>query len=244
MNDESDLMSNIAKQILQEMNQPFQEKLKTEFSTYLRDIGQKDRVIELADAIDWKPLVNLFETEYIKLWMKMAVPDNIKELRGLKNEFRKIVLANIKKRLFHFTYVYIKDRVKNDNINAGNLNSTLYELFKNGMCELFRVFDYQFTLSSLKKSNDPKIIIRQIEVLRKKADSGKKILGSEQLSEEEKVFKMIDEQLLKNEKEGRRWSIKAVCDYFGSNELKYGKDKVHQWELDDFFKRYQLHNKK
>ena len=180
-------MSDTAKQILEEMNQPLQEKLKNEFNNYLCDIEQKGEVTELAEIIDWKPLVKLFETEYIKLWMKMTVPDNIKELKSLKNEFQRMVLANIKQRLFHFTYIYLKDRVKNGNINAGNLNSTLYELFENGMCELFRVFDYQFTLSSLKKSNDPKIIIRQIEELRKKAESVQKSLGNEQLNEEEKV---------------------------------------------------------
>ena len=237
-------MSDTAKNIIVELNQSLNENLKNDFQLYLHDIEQNGKVVELADIIDWNPLVKLFETEYIKLWKKMAVPENVKDLKGLKNEFQKMVMANLKQRLFHFTYVFIKERVKNNNINAGNLNSSLYELFDSGMYELFRVFDYQFTLSSLNKSKDPKIIIRQIEELRKKAESGEKLLGSEQLNEEDKVFRMIDEQLLKNEKEGRRWSIRAVCEYFGRNEFKFGKDKAHQSELDDFYKRYQMYKNK
>jgi hypothetical protein len=237
------IMSNQAKQILAEMNQPLHEKLKSEFATYLREIRQKDNLTGITELINWKPFAKLFETEYIKLWKKMGVPDNLKELKVLKNEFQRLILVNIKKRLFHFSYLIIKDKKKKDNINAAILNSSLNKLFENGIYELFRVYDYQFTLSSLNKSNDSKIIIKQIEELRNKAKSGEKLLGSNQLSEEEKVFKKIDEQLLKNEKEGRRWSVRAVCDYYGSNELNYGKDKAHQVELDNFYKRYQEHRK-
>jgi len=50
--------------------------------------------------------------------------------------------------------------------------------------------------------------------------------------------------LLKNEKEGRRWSIRAVCDLYASNELKLGRGKANQFELDNFFKRYEAYNKK
>ena len=236
-------MNNVAKQILGEINQSLYEKLRNEFHTYLRDIEQKDKITEIADKIDWVPLAKLFEMEYIKLWRKMAVPDNIKELKALKNEFERMVLANLKHKLFHSVYIFIKGRVNNDNINAGNLNVSLYEFFESGMYELFRVFDYQFILSSLKKGNDPKIIIRQIEELRKKAKSGEKLLDNGQLGDEEKVFRMIDEQLLKNEKEGRRWSVRAVCDLYASNELNYGKGKARQSELDDFFKRYEGYKK-
>jgi hypothetical protein len=236
-------MSNQAKQILSELNQPLHEKLRNEFSVYLREIEQKNNLTKISELINWKLFIQLFETEYIKLWKKMGIPDNLKELKVLKSEFQRLVFASIKKRLFHFTYLFLKNRAKNENINAVDLNNPLNELFENGIYELFRVYDYQFTLSSLNKSNDSKIIIRQIEELRKKGKSEKILTGNNQLGDEEKVFKKIDEQLLKNEKEGRRWSVRAVCDYFGSNELNYGKDKTHQVELDDFFKRYQEHRK-
>jgi hypothetical protein len=233
-------MSNQAKQLLVEINQPLHEKLKSEFATYLSEIGQKDN---LTGLINWKLFVKLFELEYIKLWKKMGIPDNLKELKVLKGEFQRLVLASIKKRLFHFTYLFLKNKVKNENINAADLNNSLNELLENGIYELFRVYDYQFTLSSLNKSNDSKIIIKQIEELRRKGKSEKIMVGSNQPDDEKKVFKKIDEQLLKNEKEGRRWSVRAVCDYYGTNELNYGKGKAHQVELDDFFKRYQEHRK-
>jgi hypothetical protein len=234
-------MGNQAKQILVEMNQPLHEKLKSEFAVYLREIGQKNNLTGLFELLNWQPFVKLFEIEYIKLWKKMGIPENLKEFKILKSEFRRLVLVNIKRRLFYFTYLFLKSKTRNE--NAVSLNNSLNELFENGIYELFRVYDYQFTLSSLNKINDSKIIIKQIEELRKKGKSEKIMVGSNQPGDEKKVFKKIDEQLLKNEKEGRRWSVRAVCDYYGSNELNYGKGKAHQVELDDFFKRYLEHRK-
>ncbi|UCH66186.1 MAG: hypothetical protein JSW63_03380 [Ignavibacterium sp.] len=236
-------MSNQAKQILVEMNQPPYEVLRDEFSVYLREIEQRDNLSKLTGLINWKPFIKLFDTEYIKLWKKMGIPDDLKELKILKSEFKRLVFASIKKRLFHFTYLFLKNKAKNNNVNAVDLNNSLTELFENGIYELFRVYDYQFTLSSLNKSNDSKIIVKQIEELRKKGKSEKILTGNNQHGEEAKMFKKIDEQLLKNEKEGKRWSARAVCDYYASNELNYGKGKANQGELDDFFKRYQEHRK-
>ena len=237
-------MNDTAKNILVEMNQSLLEKLRNEFRSYLINVNQNDKLAKLGDTIDWKPLLKLFETEYIKLWIKMAVPDDIKELKGLKIEFQRLVLSNIKQKLFYFTYIFLKDQENNDDINFSNLNSSLYKLFENGMSELFRVFEYQFTLLSLKKGADPTTVVKQINELRRKVVSGEKVLDNGHHNDEEKVFKMIDEQLLKNEKEGRRWSIRAVCDLYASNELKLGRGKANQFELDNFFKRYEAYNKK
>ena len=236
-------MSNQAKQILVEMNQPLHENLRDEFIVYLREIEQRDKLSKLTALINWIPFITLFEREFIKLWRKMGIPDNLKELKNLKSEFRRLIFTSIKKRLFHFTYLFLRNKAKNEITNAENLNNSLTELFENGIYELFRVYDYQFTLSSLNKTNDSKIIIKQIEELKKKGKSEKILTGNNQQGEEAKVFKKIDEQLLKNEKEGRRWSVRAVCDYYASNELNYGKSKDHQAELDNFFKRYQEHMK-
>ena len=237
-------MNDTAKNILVEMNESLHEKTRNEFRSYLINVNQNDKVAKLGDTIDWKPLLKLFETEYLKLWIKIAVPDDIKELKGLKIEFKRLVLANIKQRIFYFTFVFLKDQVNNDEINVSNLNGSLYKLIENGMSELFRVFEFQLTLFTLKKGNNPTTVLKQINTLRKNVVSGGKVLDNGQHSDEEKVFKMIDEHLLKNEKEGRRWSVRAVCDLYASNELKYGRGKAHQFELDNFFKRYEAYNKK
>jgi len=237
-------MNDTAKNILVEMNQSLLEKLRNEFRSYLINVNQSDKLAKLGDTIDWKPLLKLFETEYIKLWIKMAVPDDIKELKGLKIEFQRLVLSNIKQKLFYFTYIFLKGQENNDDINFSNLNSSLYKLFENGMSELFKVFEYQCTLLSLKKGADPATVVKQINELRRKVVSGEKVLDNGHHNDEKKVFKMIDEQLLKNEKEGRRWSIRAVCDLYASNELKLGRGKANQFELDNFFKRYEAYNKK
>ena len=55
---------------------------------------------------------------------------------------------------------------------------------------------------------------------------------------ETKVFQMIEKELERRERVGQRWSIRAACDYFGSNELGYMQDSSHQSELDNFYQRY------
>ena len=79
-------MGNQAKQILVEMNQTPHEKIKSEFAVYLREIGQKDNLSGLFELLNWQPFVKLFDIEYIKLWKKMGIPENLKEFKILKNK--------------------------------------------------------------------------------------------------------------------------------------------------------------
>ena len=230
-------MSDVAKNILHEMNKPLSERLKDQFVKYLEEIDQA-KLIEVAKRIDWNPAVQLFELEYKRLWSNMAVPKSVKELRELNTEFTNLVLASIKQRLFSSTYNYLKSLKEEKKIDNENINSLMNDFFSAGMYDLFRVFDYQLTLTSLSKNDDPKVIIRKIQGLKKRAEVGDKFAGKKQLVDETKVFQMIDKELERREKVGQRWSIRAACDYFGSNELGYTQDISHQSELDNFYKRY------
>lgn len=230
-------MSDIAKNILHEMNKPLSERLKDQFVKYLEEIDQA-KLIEVAKRIDWNPVVQLFELEYKRLWSNMAVPKSVKELKELNTEFTNLVLASIKQRLFYSTYTYLKSLSDEKKIVNENISSIMNDLFSAGMYDLFRVFDYQLTLTSLSKNDDPKVIIRKIQGLRKRAEVGDKFADKKQLVDETKVFQMIDKELERREKVGQRWSIRAACDYFGSNELGYRQDSSHQSELDNFYKRY------
>ena len=148
------------------------------------------------------------------------------------------MFASIKQRLFYSTYTHLKSLKEGKKIDNGNINTMMNDLFSAGMYDLFRVFDYQLTLTSLSKNDDPKVIIRKIQGLRKREEIGEKFSGKKQLVDETKVFQMIDKELERREKVGQRWSIRAACDYFGSNELGYRQDSSHQSELDNFYKRY------
>jgi hypothetical protein len=236
-------MSDIAKRILIEMNQPLHERLNQEFIGYLIEFDQ-DNLIDLAKNINWEPVAKMFGAEYTKLWNKLAVPKIEKESKVLEKEFARVVLANIKPKLFHLTYRYLKGQITVKNINDENIDTLMNEAFSFGMYELFRVFDYQFTLSSLSKNNDPKVMIRKIEDLRKRAEPENKLSDKKKVAEEERVFKMIDEELIKNEKLGKKWSVRAVCELFAKNELGIGIDKNHIRELDNFYMKYQTHRKK
>jgi hypothetical protein len=230
-------MSDIAKQILQEMNKPLSERLKDQFVKYLEEIEQ-DKLIEVAKRIDWNPVVQLFELEYKRLWNNMAVPKSIKELKELNNEFANLVMASIRQRIFFTTYSYLKALKEENRLNDENINSLMSDIFVAGMYDLFRVFDFQLTLTSLSKNDDPKVMIRKIQELKKRAEAGNKIADKKQLVNETKVFQMIEKELERRERVGQRWSVRAACDYFGSNELGYTQDRSHQSELDNFYQRY------
>ena len=230
-------MSDVAKKILHEMNKPLSERLKDQFVKYLEEIEQA-KLIKVAKRIDWNPAVQLFELEYKRLWNNMAVPKSIKELKELNNEFANLVMASIRQRLFYSTYSHLKSLTDENRRNDENINQLMSNMFSAGMYDLFRVFDFQLTLTSLSKNDDPKVMIRKIQELKKRAEAGNKIADKKQLVDETKVFQMIDKELERREKIGQRWSIRAACDYFGSNELGYRQDSSHQSELDNFYKRY------
>jgi len=236
-------MSDVAKKILHEMNKPLSERLKDQFVKYLEEIDQA-KLIEVAKRIDWNPVVQLFELEYKRLWNNMAVPKSIKELKELNNEFANLVMASIRQRLFYSTYSYLKSITDENRLNHENINSLMSDMFSAGMYDLFRVFDFQLTLTSLSKNDDPKVMIRKIQELKKRAETGNKIADKKQLVDETKVFQMIDKELERRERAGQRWSIRAACDYFGSNELGYRQDSSQQSELDNFYKRYLEYQKK
>ena len=236
-------MSDIAKQILQEMNKPLSERLKDQFVKYLEEIDQ-DKLVEVAKRIDWNPVVQLFELEYKRLWNNMAVPKSIKELKELNNEFANLVMASIRQRLFYSAYSYLKSLKEENRLNDENIDSLMSDMFSAGMYDLFRVFDFQLTLTSLSKNDDPRVMIRKIQELKKRAETGNKIADKKQLVNETKVFQMIDKELERRERVGQRWSIRAACDYFGSNELGYTQDSSHQSELDNFYQRYLAYQNK
>ena len=112
------------------------------------------------------------------------------------------------------------------------------------MYDLFRVFDYQYTLSSLHKNSDAKFMLRKLEDLMLRNEPGEKFSDTNQSVNELKVFEMIDKEMERRERIGQRWSVRAACEYYAKNELGYGKDTRNQSDLDQFFVRYQTHRQK
>ena len=235
-------MSNVARQILLEMNKALAENLKDQFVTFLGHTGQK-AFIEIAQKINWSKAAEAFQTEFGKLWNNMAVPRIMKKLDDIKDDFANLVLLNIEQKLFYDTLVYLKSLNQEKGLKGKDISSELNEFFYSAMYDLFRVFDYQITLSSLSKSNDAKYMLRKLEDLMKRNEQGEKITGDNQSANELKVFQMIDKEMDRRERLGQRWSIRAACDYFGKNELGYGADNKNQSELDHFFARYQIYKR-
>jgi len=236
-------MSNVARQILLEMNKALAENLKDQFITFLGHTDQK-AFIGMAQKINWSKAAEAFQIEFGKLWNNMAVPRLMKKLDDIKDDFANLVLLNIKQKLFYDTFVYLKSLGSVNELKSKDISSELNEFFYSAMYDLFRVFDYQITLSSLNKSNDAKYMLRKLEDLMKRGQQVEKVTGEDQATIELKVFQMIDKELDRRERLGQRWSERAACDYFGNNELGYGGDNKNQSELDHFFARYQIYKRK
>jgi len=236
-------MNDVARQILLEMNRALAENLKDQFISFLDHTDQK-AFIETAQKIDWIKAAEAFQIEFGKLWNNMAVPRIMKKLDEVKDDFANLVLLNVKQKLFYDTFVYLKSLGSASELTGKDLSSQLNEFFYSTMYDLFRVFDYQFTLTSLKKNTDAKFMLRKLDDLMKRDRQGEKVAGQNKSVNELKVFQMIDKELDRRERVGQRWSIRAACDYFGKNELGYGEDNKNQSELDHFYARYQIHRQK
>ena len=236
-------MSSIARQILLEMNKPLAENLKNQFITFLDETNQKP-FVAVAQKIDWSKAAEAFLIEFGKLWNNMAVPRTMKKLDALKNDFADMVLINIRQKLFYDTLVYLKSSVTEKKLKSEVITSELSKFFYASMYDLFRVFDYQYTLSSLHKNSDAKFMLRKLEDLMKKDAPEVDFESVKKTEIELKIFQMIDKELERRERIGQRWSIRAACEYYAKNELGYGKDDKNQSELDQFFVRYQAHKQK
>lgn len=236
-------MNNVARQLLLEMNRALAENLKDQFITFLDHTDQK-AFIETAQKIDWIKAAEVFQIEFGKLWNNMAVPRIIKKLDEVKDDFANLLLLNIKQKLFYDTLVYLKSLGPEKELKDKDISTGLNQFFYSAMYDLFRVFDYQFTLSSLNKNNDAKFMLRKLDDLRKRSQQGEKVAVDDQSVNELKVFQMIDKELDRRERAGQRWSIRAACDFFGKNELGYGEGNKNQTDLDHFYARYQIHRQK
>ena len=235
-------MSNVARQVLLEMNSAIAENLRDQFITFLDETNQQS-FIEIAQKIDWTKAAEAFQIEFGKLWNNMAVPRLMKKLDELKIEFSNLVLLNIKQKLCYDTFVYLNSLVSEKGLKGKDIGSELDKFFYSVMYELFRVFDYQYTLSSLNNIKDSKFMLRKLEDLRKRSEPAEKIAVDNQSANELKVFQIIDKELDRRERIGQRWSVRAACDYYGKNELDFGKDNTNQSELDQFYLRYQAYKR-
>ena len=236
-------MSNVARQILLEINKPLAENLKNQFVTFLEETNQKP-FVAVAQKLDWSKAAEAFLIEFGKLWNNMAVPRTMKKLDALKNDFADLVLLNIKQKLFYDTFAYLKSSVSDKKLKSEAITSELDKFFYSGMYELFRVFDYQYTLSSLHNNSDAKFMLKKLNDLMKKDEPEVDFESVKKSEMELKVFQMIDKELDRRERIGQRWSERAACEYYAKNELGYGKDPKNQYDLDQFLARYQTHKQK
>ena len=172
----------------------------------------------------------------------MAIPDAALKL-GVKKDFARILLTNIKRNLFHSIYLNLKKKTKEGAVNEDYLSKIMDDYIGYGMYDFFKVFDYQFTLSALRTSIDPKVITKRIEDLRQRIEFRGKLSERDSTQDYEKIFLMIDRELDRREKIGRRWSVRAACDYYAKNELGIGGDVGQQLDLDNFYQKYLAYKK-
>lgn len=157
-------MDDDIKKLIEYINKPFEQQVKIQFINYLIEYNQGDEILNIAEKIDWLKIIKLFELEVDKLWEKFAVPSNIKELAALKETYVFIAFDNIRYRMFHMIFKLMNESNQR-NITDKNINNEILQAMNVIMYDMFRIFDFQFSLTSLNENNDKKVIITKIEEL-------------------------------------------------------------------------------
>lgn len=121
-------MSNVARQILLEMNNALAKNLKDQFITFLDNTDQKP-FIAIAQNINWGKAAEAFQIEFGKLWNNMAVPRATKKIDEVKNDFADLVLQNIKQKLFYDSLLYLKSLGPQKVLKDKDISPELNEFF-------------------------------------------------------------------------------------------------------------------
>ena len=222
---------------------PLHEKLNDQFISFLEIHFHSDDLIQLAKSIDWKPAIDLFNIEFALLWSKMKIPEAIPELKESQIGFAEEVIKNIRSRLFNITYKTLLE-YRNDN-KGKELNENLIEIWDYAMFDLFRVFDYQHSMTTLNKDNNEKVVFRKIAKMKKAEEIVSKFKGGiHQYPKEIPYYEEIIKEYERSEKEGEGKSIRQISDHIGRTKLELNTDGDHKNELDNFYKRVLYYKEK
>ena len=154
-------------------NLPIDERLKYEFTEYLKSFNQSNEIIELTKKINWKQIEDIFKEEFNKLWENFIIPQNIDGLMEIKDNFYLILFGNISHNLFYNLFLRLKEQ--SNSIDIKTLNENIIQGLNFVISEFLGVYYFQLSITSLNENE--KFTIIKIEDLKESATAWQKVFG-------------------------------------------------------------------
>ena len=216
-------------------NLPIDERLKYQFTEYLKSFNQSNEITELTKKINWKQIIKIYEEEFNILWEKFIIPQNIDSLKGIRDNFCLILLRSISHNLFYHIFLILKKQPKLKELNKNiiwNLNFII--------SEFLAPYYFQLGLTNLNEYDNEKFTIIKIKELIKKAKRGEKFSGKSFIPAEMEAFEIILQKHKEAEQNGDKRSLRSIARIIARKELGYDQEE----EQYKFYKRFLNYKKK
>lgn len=216
-------------------------KIQKSFINYLQEYDQSKEIIRIAKKIDWGKILAIYNQELLLLFGKLSIPKNYNEIKNILTGFRYSVLSSIMFQMFHFVFILIKENSQQwKKQSKVKINREILRVLDVAISQMFSVFDFQYSLTSLNKNNDPKVLVTKLEELKNSAERGRMFLGKKNRPIEIKVF----EEIIKRHKELLKEGIKPSYRTLAYNYAYKDLGLIHDKEKENFYKRFMRFNNK
>jgi hypothetical protein len=217
------------------------------FIQHLEDYKCPKKIIKIADKIDFKGILVMFDKNFNRLWERLSRPENESDLTDSRQYFRDKILLSLRQSIFNILYLGIKDLDKKQ-LNFEELNQGIQHDFDKILQNLFNVFEVQYQLTLMRenkprrgsiKTKEPDREIRQTkEKTVKEYLPVKQIVNKSFKPEDIPHYEKVIEALEEIKKNGERSSMRQVALKIAKNNMGLTQKN----EIQDFYNRFVTYN--
>ncbi len=120
------------------------------FIQYLNDYKVSNKIIKIAEKIDFRGIYNLLDKNFDELWDKINRKKFKEASLNDKQEFKENILLLLRQSIFNVLYIGIKD-LKIKDIDYDELNNGILNDFEKIMKNFFRAFETEYQLLTSSK---------------------------------------------------------------------------------------------
>ncbi len=216
------------------LNLPIHKHLNIQFIRFLNDFGIEGNILEAAEQINWERILNIYDSEVIRLWNKLLIPKNIEGLEDLKSGLRGALLQTNLHTLLYLVYNIFRWNVRENNLLVESFNKEIDRKLPTLLHFSFASFDFVFALITLSNENNPDVQIILIDKLKKLAERGQKLTGKKVLPKELKAFQMVLERYNELIQNNHKSLYSTIARQVARKVLGYKNKK----EQDRFYHRF------
>ena len=216
----------------------FGKNIRNEFSIFLESIKASNKIIDLSKKVNWKNILVIVNKGISELWEKFTVPEHLEEANKQGGNFRSEMINHIKINLFFNVYLILISENKTLG-NKNEINKELFDEMRFKVYSVLRIFDFQYSLTSLQFNDDPKIIPNKVKELYDKNEELKKYRGKKFRPEEIPTYEIILKEIKKITDKGYNVVEKSICDKWAKINHNYRSKR----DLLIFSKRFYRYKK-